>query len=276
MARGLGALFAGLGGGLTGYAQQEQRKREEEERRQNREFSEALQLYQADLEPVEQARGRASRMSNVLEQAGQAAQAMPGLLGSGAVASALSQAGNAQVQDIERGRRVMLRGQEYVEPYSRSVAGVQEARGRAAETERLRKVGEERTEAERIAQILSGMSGIPTDLRQAVGAGLITPTAAMSEGRARQPKEEAPSLTGLRTRQTVAAAEAMRLLDAAGGDVERAIDMYSRNPSPDLTRAQIALTREDFDAAKRRQTRGSAAGGMFMPQLMRDFGMEQP
>jgi hypothetical protein len=134
MARGLGALFAGLGGGLTGYAQQEQRKREEEERRQNREFSEALQLYQADLEPVEQARGRASRMSNVLEQAGQAAQAMPGLLGSGAVASALSQAGNAQVQDIERGRRVMLRGQEYVEPYSRSAAGVQEARGRAAET----------------------------------------------------------------------------------------------------------------------------------------------
>jgi hypothetical protein len=148
MARGIGAILAGLGGGLTGYAQEQQRKREEQERARQREYAEALGLFQAGLEPAEQARGQASRVGSALQSVGQAVPTVPGMGGIGAALQAASQMPS---QDIARGRSVTLGGREFVQPFSRTEEGIEERRlqARTKQEEQQFRRQTERDEAER-------------------------------------------------------------------------------------------------------------------------------
>ena len=141
----LEAVFGALGAGLTGYGRDVARRREEEQARLDRERQaerDRLAMFEAGLEPSADVQGRRQRLT----QATQATQAMAGapMPGMSAVGSALAAATRAMGEDVDRGRRITIGGTEYVQPFSRTLEGREQAkRTREAQQEILTRQREE-------------------------------------------------------------------------------------------------------------------------------------
>ena len=257
----LGMILAGLGGGLTGYGQEKDRKAKREEEARQREFSEGLMLRREGFEPQDLAKTRAERLGQAFSSVVVPGPNISVPMDRRAVAMADYMGGDA----METGG-----GQSYVKRASMMPSAI-------AAQKQMTETSAARAEAEQLAKILS-QTNLPKALKDAVLGGQMTMSQALSEQRLSAPKPDGAggaekpagmSVTGLRTRQNIAADEAERFLYDAGGDLEQAIRLYTQNPPRDLTEAQIPLRREDFERAKTQQairaSRGASDLDLFGP-----------
>lgn len=150
----LEAVFGALGAGLRGYGQDVSRRREMEQAEIARQDELArmlaerqLRIFQSGLEEAAPATARARNVGQFGQMAQAAQVAMPGPMS--AVGRALQSAGSAMQTDIQRGRRTTIGGTEYVQPFSRTAAGIEEREAQRAEAERTAR-RQEFAEQERI------------------------------------------------------------------------------------------------------------------------------
>ena len=252
----LEAVFGALGGGLVGYGKDKNLRMDREEERLARELAARQTADQRQIGLVSagfEDEGTLRKRPATMRTAGAAAQAIPM---SGTIGSALDVASRQMDSNITGGRRITLSdGTTYVQPYDRTPEGREERATTAA-----------RAKADRDREMLQmavDASGLQPQFRPAVLSGDMTIAQALSEQRQLGVQERIATEDeelNISRRQRILVTETDRYLEAAGGNVDKAIQSYTQAPDKELTKLGLSVSRRDFDAAAERYRMRNQSG----------------